>query len=701
MADVISYSTSPNPKITQFLKGTTMVAVNTNNFDVSSTMNSGFNIPVGGYIVYTIGLNHTPKAWVAYTDGDLLPIARTLGGNPTTAEEAKYYICSVTDAWILDNPMKQMATPSTYLYLDSSNLSSYPRTNNSYMDISGYNNNATLYNGVSYNSGGWLEFDGADDWGNIPTGAEITPGDTNMLTVGGLWKRNGDGGSYETVLHHGNGTSIGASQYWFGWTVDNIVCCTIGAGAGVGWAAGKTNIPADVGKWFYTIAAWDGSQVKVWVNGVLKVTYNLGSLNAAETTTRICASGDAGGYLANAGVSYLHINPYIAFDESEMLTNYHQAPIVTDGLVFAVDAGNLVSYESGSTTTYSLTGSVEGALTNGVGYNNNHGGAWEFDGADDFIDLGNQSLISGDFCIDLWYQLTDAKSEHYIFTTGYSNAGSILIFSGGIWLNSSATNGRMPGAPGGTVNEITNITVERTNGVAKWYKNGIYQYSLNYSGNISTNTNYSIGWAVPRNKSSAYMAGEFYSAKVYNRGFTAEEVAQNYNATQNRFESVTTNPIETDGEWLKVFRQDSSTGEFFSDANNWAEARTTNSDNPQANKYSILNTVENYKLNDRYTFKINYPNEGVTNIWSQTNNPVNDDGTQGVSGYIGIDIQTTANGWNGLEQYSPQTSTFLDGTLDPRSNWYYAIGSKPWSGATTFPGWDPPVEVVELWVKYK
>ena len=259
----------------------------------------------------------------------------------------------------------------------------------------------------------------------------------------------------------------------------------------------------------------------------------------------------------------------------------------------------------------------------------------------------------------------------------------------------------MIGGPGGTINEITNITVERTDGVAKWYKNGVYQSSLSYSGAISLNTNYSIGWAVPRNKASAYTAGNFYSLKMYERGFDASEVSQNYNALRNRFVTTVNNPIETDGEWLKVFRQDSSTGEFFSNANNWAEARTTNSDNPQANKYSILNTVENYKLNDRYTFKINYPNEGVTNIWSQTNNPVNDDGTQGVSGYIGIDIQTTDNGWNGLEQYAAQTSTFLDGTLDPRSNWYYAIGSRPWSGATTFPGWDPPVEVVELWVKYK
>ena len=701
MADIISYATSPNPKVVQFLKGNTMVVVDTGAVNNASTMNSGVEIPLDGYVVYTIGLNHTPKAWIAYTGGDLLPIARTLGGNPTTVDEAKYYICSVTDAWILDNPMKQMATPSTHLYLDSNNLSSYPGTNNSYMDISGYNHNAELFNGVSYNSGGWLDFDGADDWGNIPTGAEITPGDTNRLTVGGLWKRNGDGGSYETVLHHGNGDSIGASQYWFGWTVDNIVCCTIGAGEGVGWAAGKTNIPADVGKWFYTIASWDGSQVKVWVNGVLKVTYNLGSLNAAETVTRICASADAGGYLANAGVSYLHVNPYIAFDESEMMKNYHQGPIVTEGLVLAMDAGNLVSYESGSSSVNSLVGEVKGTLVNGVGYDNEYGGSWVFDGTDDNINT-DFTIPAGNRSMDLWikYDTLSSSGGGGYSLTGVQQSGGKYLYTG---ITSNGVGYSYAGDTGGSYDYTFSagvwyhLATVMDSGTTRHYVNGVQVATRTYTNSVASTTPVMIG-AI---NSQHEVDGSIPITRIYNKALTVAEVVQNYNATRNRFESVAPNPIETDGEWLKVFRQDSSTGEFFSNANNWAEARTTNSDNPQANKYSILNTVENYKLNDRYTFKINYPNEGVTNIWSQTNNPVNDDGTQGVSGYIGIDIQTTANGWNGLEQYAAQSSTFLDGTLDPRSNWYYAIGSKPWSGATTFPGWDPPVEVVELWVKYK
>ena len=214
----------------------------------------------------------------------------------------------------------------------------------------------------------------------------------------------------------------------------------------------------------------------------------------------------------------------------------HSPKIVTNGLVLCLDAGDGKSYSGSGTTWTDRSGNGNnGTLTNGPTFDSDNKGSFVFDGVNDYIDFGNQSLISDDFCIDICYQLTSVKSEHYIFTTGYSSSGSILIYSGGIWLNSSVTNGRMPGAPGGTINEITNITVERTNGVAKWYKNGVFQYSLDYSGAISTNTNYSIGWAVPRNKSTAYMSGKFYSVKMYNKGFSASEVLQNYNATKGRF----------------------------------------------------------------------------------------------------------------------------------------------------------------------
>ena len=42
--------------------------------------------------------------------------------------------------------------------------------------------------------------------------------------------------------------------------------------------------------------------------------------------------------------------------------------IITDGLVFAVDAGSDRSYPGSGTTTTNIINSVDGTLTNGVAY---------------------------------------------------------------------------------------------------------------------------------------------------------------------------------------------------------------------------------------------------------------------------------------------------------------------------------------------
>ena len=64
---------------------------------------------------------------------------------------------------------------------------------------------------------------------------------------------------------------------------------------------------------------------------------------------------------------------------------YRGPNIVTDGLVFAVDAGSTRSYPGSGTTATSLVGSILGTLNNGVGFSTANGGTWTFDGTDDKI----------------------------------------------------------------------------------------------------------------------------------------------------------------------------------------------------------------------------------------------------------------------------------------------------------------------------
>jgi len=493
---------------------------------------SGIEIPDGGYAFYQ-GSAGGFTYYTANNDDQLVALVNSATGNSFDISESLHYIAQQDGMAVMKKNENQIVTDGLVFNVEASSLLSYPTTGSVWYDISRNNNTGSLENDPSFNDGGWFDFDGTDVKIKFDNPPELNF--TSSMSHEVWFWRNSNATTNLRLTSKGAG-GTGENQQGFGF---------FGSDTSLAWSVNvdgsRTNIssPISIGEWYQVVGTvnLDTGDQKIYLNGELKNSTTFGGSSTMESNIDFYI----GSYFSPSNPLNWDgkIGPVRAYSKAlsptEVKQNYYGGPIVTDGLVLAVDAGNLVSYESGSTTTYSMTGSITGDLINGVGFSNNKGGSWVLDGTDDWIDLGNQSLISGDFCIDIWYQLTETKSEHYIFTTGYSSAGSILIYTGGIWLNSSATDGRMPGAPGETINEITNITVERTNGVAKWYKNGIYQYSLNYSGAISTNTNYGIGWAVPRNKSTAYMAGEFYSVKIYNKGFSASEVQQNYLAQWGRF----------------------------------------------------------------------------------------------------------------------------------------------------------------------
>ena len=72
----------------------------------------------------------------------------------------------------------------------------------------------------------------------------------------------------------------------------------------------------------------------------------------------------------------------------------NNAPIVTDGLVFYVDAGNSNSYPGSGTTWTDLAGSNDGTLTNGPTFDSGNGGSIVFDGTDDYVNfLPNLTIL--------------------------------------------------------------------------------------------------------------------------------------------------------------------------------------------------------------------------------------------------------------------------------------------------------------------
>ena len=63
--------------------------------------------------------------------------------------------------------------------------------------------------------------------------------------------------------------------------------------------------------------------------------------------------------------------------------------IVSDGLVFYIDAANPRSYSGTGLTANGLVGGIGGTLVNGVGFSSVNNGSFTFDGGDDYINSGN------------------------------------------------------------------------------------------------------------------------------------------------------------------------------------------------------------------------------------------------------------------------------------------------------------------------
>jgi hypothetical protein len=67
--------------------------------------------------------------------------------------------------------------------------------------------------------------------------------------------------------------------------------------------------------------------------------------------------------------------------------------IVTDGLIFRVDAGDSASYPGTGTTWTDVINGNNGTILNGTAYNSAEGGYFDFDGVDDKVDFGQPAIL--------------------------------------------------------------------------------------------------------------------------------------------------------------------------------------------------------------------------------------------------------------------------------------------------------------------
>jgi hypothetical protein len=523
------------------------------NRDFGPTSSTGFYAgvtpPEGGYIIYIDKATGGPSVNIIADDSELIStINQKTGESFTTIAECFNYVAELDDWVIVNNNQPRIVTDGLVLNVDASSIISYPTTESVWYDLSGEGNNGTLVNGPTFNERGYLEFDGSDAYINCGSDtADLIQG-VNNITLGILFKIDTLDSLRGLIgaLEYGCTRNIGLTSHYnnFRFYNDTTTCYAVNTGATV-----------QTGSWAYFVGTYDGTTTRVYSiqNGVFTTNSGTGKSGPTDifsSNFRIMRGGSV--YTEGAVAKAFAYTQTLT--QEEILQTYYGGPIVTDGLVFAVDAGNLVSYESGSTDAYSLTGSINSSLVNEITYLNSNGGHWETDGVDDYISIpGTGDLdfgVNDNFTIETWVNLQSIPSSgntsaicckaNCCGIDWYFPTANTMVFRAGI---RNSTDGQQSFSSSNyrSLNQWYHLTFTYTpnqsNGM-KLYVNGELDSTLTSVGlsEFSDNTKaFRIGGNTPLGGSSKYSNIKSSTTRMYNKALTADEVWQNYLAQSIKF----------------------------------------------------------------------------------------------------------------------------------------------------------------------
>lgn len=216
----------------------------------------------------------------------------------------------------------------------------------------------------------------------------------------------------------------------------------------------------------------------------------------------------------------------------------HSPQVVTNGLVLALDAGNLKSYPGSGTIWSNLVGTNNGTLTNGPTFSTTNGGSIVFDGTNDIV---TTTLTSGtSFTWSVWFRTNVISNGFRNIISIRTNSYMLMLLDTstsnmGFWASDTMTNGRSLNMGPISTNIWYHATFLRegnsiTNGY-KAYLNGSFRGSAN-TGTWSSSDPIILGG---RTDFSQFLNGNISNVQIYNRALSATEVAQNFNALRGRY----------------------------------------------------------------------------------------------------------------------------------------------------------------------
>jgi len=231
--------------------------------------------------------------------------------------------------------------------------------------------------------------------------------------------------------------------------------------------------------------------------------------------------------------------------------------IITDGLVFLMDAANKKSYPGSGTSSTELINGTVGELINNTTFSPTNYGTFVFDGIDDYIETNSNALNLGTspFTISVWlYPIGMTTNTPSILSnqtpyTPPNNFNGVNFALSNLYVrlivdwntNTTATYGYIQTTSKIPTNQWTYLTAVMTGSDRTAWKIYFNTTSMPFSetGSDLTGTGINSAYTLQIGKrpytDAVDFTGNISTVKIYNRVLTQEEVTQNYNVTKGRF----------------------------------------------------------------------------------------------------------------------------------------------------------------------
>ena len=520
-------------------KGTISFAVDNLNY---STRPGNLNWYAGGdntnkYIIisdtFSQGVdtqaNSRPTMWAtsAQTDSELL---KWINGLPARSGQSTFSTLLDAISWlegqgkylISNQHYPQIVTSGMVLNMNAGFTASYPNVGTTWYDLTN-TKNGVLTNGPTWvNSGttSYFDFDGSND--KVIFNANNFP--QTYTKTAFFYARDT---STRNIL-----SSSAPVDHAF-WLSGNL-------SAGHNGSYTQVSTTISINRWYFGVVTYSNvtNNMELFLNGVSKSTNTAGTL------------GSGGDYKIgehSSGQSFNGLIPLVnlynrVLSQSEILQNYYQGPIVTSGLTFAIDAGNLVSYGGVGTTVYDLTAtSATGTLTNGPTWTYLSGGTFSFDGTDDNLNFSSYPILTNNLTLSFWFRTTVIPSGYKGIVTTWTS-GQASQSSYGVQFKNDGTLEpvRPVGSNWNTITSSTNVTngnwyhctvVYNTSGTFL-YLNSVLNASNSATGNLNTPLGFRIGSDISGTNN---WNGSVSNVQIYNRALSESEIKQNFEAYRGRF----------------------------------------------------------------------------------------------------------------------------------------------------------------------